>query len=142
MAEYRYKTVAAPRRAKKTRGVRGADALLAHAMGELLSREAADGWEYVRTDSLPVEEGGGFFSRSRTVWRAVIVFRQALAAPQRDAFQQEAPEQAAPRRQAPKATPEFEFRAPSEAREPFMNVAKSSPAAPGYQAPPIGGAER
>lgn len=138
MAEYRYKTVAAPRRAKKTRGVRGADALLAHAMGEIISRESVDGWEYVRTDSLPVEEGGGFFSRPKTTWRAVIVFRQALATPLREVPMPEAPRRTA----ATKATPEFEFRASSETREPFMNVATSTPAAPGYDAPPVGGAER
>lgn len=88
MARYSYKTVAAPRRARKAKGVKGADALLAHAMGELISEEAAGGWEYVRTDSLPVEEGGGLFSRPVTTWRAVMTFRRAEeAAPQREKAQ-------------------------------------------------------
>lgn len=125
MAEFKYKTVAAPRRAKKARGVKGADAQLAHNMGEIISREAADGWEYLRTDSLPVEEGGGMFSRGQVTWRAVLVFRRPVQTQEQAAQAQE-----------------FEPRDPAETREPFMRVATSTPAAPGYQAPPVGGAER
>lgn len=127
MAEYSYKTVAAPRRARKTRGVRGPEALIAHAMAEIIEAEAANGWDYLRTDSLPVEEGGGMFSRAVTRWRAVMVFRR--------------PTDAASRSHAPTAAPEFEPRDPGEPREPFMRVA-AAPASPGPQPPPIGGAKR
>ncbi|QIE54731.1 hypothetical protein G5B40_04305 [Pikeienuella piscinae] len=127
MAEYSYKTVAAPRKPRKTRGVRGAEALIAHAVGEIIQAEAANGWEYLRTDSIPVEEGGGVFSRAVTVWRAVMVFRRAVDAPSRN--------DAA-------AAPEFEPRDPDELREPFMRVATTTPASPGYQPPSIGGAKR
>lgn len=131
MAEYEYKTVAAPRRARKARGVKGPEALLAHAMSEIIAAEAAQGWEYLRADSLPVEEGGGMFSRAATVWRAVLVFRRPAA---------KRAEAAPPAQPAP----EFEFRSPAPQREPFMNVATATPASPGYQAPPppVGGASR
>lgn len=127
MAEYSYKTVAAPRRARKTRGVRGAEALIAHAVGEIIEAEAASGWEYLRTDSLPVEEGGGMLSRAATVWRAVMVFRRPADAPAR---------------KSASGAPEFEPRDPNEQREPFMRVATTTPASSGYQPPPIGGAKR
>ncbi|MFV0474886.1 MAG: DUF4177 domain-containing protein [Pikeienuella sp.] len=133
MAEYEYKTVAAPRRLRKTRGVRGPEALIAHAIGEIISAESASGWEYLRADSLPVEEGGGMFSRAATVWRAVLVFRRPMEK------QQEAPAAAASRA---KPMPEFELRDPNEPREPFMRVAMTTPASPGYQTPPVGGASR
>ncbi|WP_340110491.1 hypothetical protein [Pikeienuella sp. HZG-20] len=127
MASYTYKTVAAPRRVRKARGVKGPDAALARAMDEIIAAEAAAGWEYLRTDALPVEEGGGFFSRATTTWRAVLVFRR----------------EAAPRRApAPDPAPEFEPRDPDAPREPFMRVATTTPASPNYQAPPVGGAKR
>lgn len=125
MAEFKYKTVAAPRRVKKARGVKGAEAQLAHNIGEIIAREAVDGWEYLRADSLPIEEGGGMFSRPHVSWRAVLIFRRQVQASER-------------------ATPaqEHEAHVPPESREPFMRVATSTPAAPGYQPPPVGGAER
>ncbi|MEX2519033.1 MAG: DUF4177 domain-containing protein [Paracoccaceae bacterium] len=133
MTAFSYKTVAAPRRPKKARGVKGPDALLAHAMDELIAAESASGWEYLRTDSLPVEEGGGMFSRPTTIWRALLVFRRPAAG---------RAERAAPPPASP--APEFEPRNPAAPREPFMKVATASPASPSYEAPRpgLGGARR
>ena len=44
MTGYNYKTIAAPRRLKKVKGVKGQDALLAHSVEELIAVEAAQGW--------------------------------------------------------------------------------------------------
>lgn len=133
MTAFAYKTIAAPRRPKKARGVKGPDAQLAHALGELISAESAAGWEYLRTDSLPVEEGGSMFSRPTTTWRAVLVFRRASAG---------RAERAGPPKASP--APEFEPRDPAATREPFMKVATASPASPSYVAPQsgLGGARR
>ena len=79
MTGYSYKTVAAPRRLKKVKGVKGQDALLAHSVEELIAVEAAQGWEYLRADTFPVEEKGGMFSKAVVTERAVLVFRKALA---------------------------------------------------------------
>lgn len=119
MTEYSYKTVAAPRRARKAKGIKGQEALLAHAMGEIITAETAGGWEYIRTDSLPVEEGGGLFSRPVTTWRAILIFRRPVAA-----------------RAAAPASP-----APAP-REPFLRAAAPQDDKPANQPPPVGGARR
>lgn len=75
---YEYKCVGAPEEPKRQRGVRGWSDRAALAMQECISAEAVDGWEYLRMDTLPVEEKDGFFSRARRVQRAVLVFRRRL----------------------------------------------------------------
>ncbi len=79
MTGYTYKTVAAPRRLKKVKGVKGQDALLAHSVEELIAVEAAQGWEYLRADTFPVEEKGGMFSKAVVTERALLVFRKPVA---------------------------------------------------------------
>lgn len=75
---FEYKTVAAPERAKRRRGAKTRTERVAMAVEDLLNEHAVDGWEYLRTDLLPVEERYGFLSRVREVHRAVMVFRRPL----------------------------------------------------------------
>ena len=77
---YEYKCVAAPERAKRKKGARSRTDRVALAMQEIISAEAVDGWEYQRTDLIPIEERSGLFSRAHEVHRAVLVFRRALRA--------------------------------------------------------------
>lgn len=77
--EYEYKCVAAPEKARRRRGARTRTDRVAGAMEDILKTEAVDGWEYQRTDLLPVEEKSGWFGRSHEVHRAVLVFRRAKA---------------------------------------------------------------
>ncbi len=140
MGGWTYKTVPAPTKAPKVRGVGGPEARLAHAMGELIAAEARDGWEYLRADSLPVEEGGGLFSKAKSVWRAVLVFRRPAEGARLVAPAAPAQSQSQSQRPAP--------RDPSEPRDPFMSVGAHSPAAPatreapGRDTPSLGGAKR
>ncbi|MFQ6548403.1 DUF4177 domain-containing protein [Aestuariibius sp. 2305UL40-4] len=76
---YEYRVVPAPRRGLKGKGVKGPEARFAHALETVMNEEAADGWEYVRTDTLPAEERQGLTSRT-TVYQNVLVFRR----PRRD----------------------------------------------------------
>ena len=76
---FEYKTVGAPERAKRKRGLRSRSDRVAAAFEEILQDEAVDGWEYLRTDLLPVIEGAGWFRRGHEVHRAVMVFRRPLA---------------------------------------------------------------
>lgn len=80
---YEYKCVGAPEKAKRRRGARTRTDRVAHAMQELINGEAVDGWEYQRTDLLPVEEKSGLFSRPREAHRAVLVFRRTVGVTQR-----------------------------------------------------------
>lgn len=76
--QYEYKTVGAPEKGKRKRGARNASERVAAAFEEILEREAVDGWEYQRTDLLPVNERNGWFSRVQETHRAVMVFRRLL----------------------------------------------------------------
>lgn len=76
---FEYKCVGAPERPKRLRGTSRSDRV-ALAMQEVINAEAVDGWEYLRTDLVPVEEKPGFFSRTQEVHRAVLIFRRESAA--------------------------------------------------------------
>ena len=90
---FEYKTVGAPERAKRKRGRRSQSDRVAAAFEEILQAEAVDGWEYLRTDLLPVTESAGWFRRGQEVHRAVIVFRRPLdpAKVESDTIQRRAP---------------------------------------------------
>lgn len=151
MSTYDYKTVAAPRKVRKIRGVKGKDAQMAYMIEELIQEEAAAGWDYQRADTFPIEESGGFFSKSRMVQRAVLVFRRPRGAAVQHAAAAMAPVEApistpfspAPAQPAPepRVTPEPRIAAePEPARpvpnEPSFSIAGVAPP----KAPPIGGA--
>lgn len=80
--QFEYKVVPAPTRGKKTRGVKSPADRFANTLSDLMNELAADGWEYLRADTLPSEERAGFTGKS-TVFQNVLVFRReaALAAP-------------------------------------------------------------
>ncbi len=78
MTVYQYKTVAAPRRLKKVKGVKDKDALTAHAICEAIATEAAQGWEYQRADRFQVEEKSGFFSKPVLRESTVLIFRKPV----------------------------------------------------------------
>ncbi|MEM0987919.1 MAG: hypothetical protein AAGK00_03515 [Pseudomonadota bacterium] len=74
---YEYKCVAAPEKARRHKGAKTRTDRVAAAMQELIAEESNGGWEYLRTDLIPVEEKASFFARPREVHRAVLVFRRA-----------------------------------------------------------------
>ncbi|MEM6906019.1 MAG: DUF4177 domain-containing protein [Pseudomonadota bacterium] len=78
---FEYKAVGAPERGRKKKGAKTRSDRAAAAFEELLQANAVDGWEYLRTDLIPVEERPGMFSRVRESHRAVMVFRRALPDP-------------------------------------------------------------
>lgn len=76
MQLYEYKVVSAPTRGEKARGIRTAPDRFAQALSSLMNRMAQDGWEYLRSDTLPAEEREGLLRRI-TVYHNVLVFRRA-----------------------------------------------------------------
>ena len=82
---FEYKCVGGPERPKRLRGTGSRSDRVALAMQEIISAEAVDGWEYLRTDLVPVEEKPGLFSRTQEVHRAVLIFRREGAAAARPA---------------------------------------------------------
>lgn len=78
MQRFEYKVIAAPDRPAKAKGVRGTQARFAHALAEAMNQMAAEGWEYVRAETLPCEERTGLSSKTVN-YQNMLVFRRALA---------------------------------------------------------------
>ena len=89
---YEYKVVPAPTRGLKAKGLKTAEDRFANALQTAMNEQAADGWEYLRTDTLPSEQREGLMSKT-TVYQNMLVFRRAKAVVARPA---PAPQVAAP----------------------------------------------
>jgi hypothetical protein len=125
---FEYKVVPAPTRGKKAKGAKTAADRFAHALGEVMNALAADGWDYLRTDTLPSQERQGLTGRT-TVFQNMLVFRRAIdadaidAAPAEDApniFTDEIAETHAPKLPSADAAqnmPEAPTKAPAIAAE-------------------------
>ena len=74
---YEYKAVPAPARAVKVRGLKTTEARFAHALTLALNEEAYEGWEYLRSESLPCSERRGL-TGTRTTTQTVLIFRRRL----------------------------------------------------------------
>lgn len=77
MPIYEYAVVPAPRQAPRVRGVKGTERRFAHGLTELLNTWAAEGWEFLRAESLPCEERSGLFGKARNQ-QTILVFRRDL----------------------------------------------------------------
>lgn len=78
MSVFEYRIVPAPERARKIKGAKTPEARFSATLEEELNDLAADGWEYLRTETFAVEERAGLASR-KTVERQVMVFRRPIA---------------------------------------------------------------
>ena len=79
MQRYEYKVLPAPTRGEKARGVKTTEDRFALTLAGLMNAQSRDGWEYLRTDTLPSEERVGF-TRRRTVFLNVLIFRRPVEA--------------------------------------------------------------
>lgn len=125
MQSHEYKVVPAPARAERQRGLKTTADRFAQTLAQTMNRLAAEGWEYLRCDTLPCEERVGL-TGSKTVYQTVLVFRRALSAE----VTAPAPAEAAP------ARPPLTALAP-EGQAPRLGP--TGAAAP--PAPPLGPAE-
>jgi hypothetical protein len=126
---FEYKCVGGPERPKRLRGTRSRSERVALAMQEIINIEAVDGWEYQRTDLVPVEEKAGLFSRAHDVHRAVLIFRRERSA----ARPAHAPMQAPAHVESVAASPEPEMARqaePADAREARIPLAAERGAPP------------
>lgn len=81
---YEYKVVPAPTRGLKAKGVKTPEGRFANALEATMNELATDGWEYLRTDTLPSEQRDGLMSKT-TVYQNVMVFRRGTGAPAEEA---------------------------------------------------------
>jgi hypothetical protein len=78
MQRFEYKVIPAPKRGEKARGVKTTEDRFALALTNLMNELGAEGWDYVRADSLPCEERAGF-TGTKTVFQNLLVFRRSVA---------------------------------------------------------------
>ena len=77
MSAYEYRTVALPRTVARQRR-RGAEAeAVAEALGEAIAKEAAEGWEYQRAETLTTPPRRTLFGQHPGAAYVVLVFRRA-----------------------------------------------------------------
>lgn len=77
MLQYEYKTVPAPRKGEKAKGIKASDGRLALALQNVLNEHGAQGWDYLRAETLPLEERTGLTSKTVS-YHTVLVFRRVL----------------------------------------------------------------
>lgn len=77
MLRYEFKVLPAPRRGEKARGVKSTEERFALALTTLMNQMGAEGWDYVRADTLPVDERTGL-TGTKTSFQNMLVFRRAL----------------------------------------------------------------
>ena len=79
MLRYEFKVIPAPRRGEKLRGLKTTEDRFALALTNVMNEQGRDGWEYVRADTLPVDERVGF-TGTKTSFHNMLVFRRMLEA--------------------------------------------------------------
>ncbi|MBL4928619.1 DUF4177 domain-containing protein [Fuscibacter oryzae] len=77
MPRYEYKVIPAPRRGEKARGVKTTEERFALALTGVMNTLGAEGWDYVRADTLPVDERSGL-TGTKTSFQNLLVFRREL----------------------------------------------------------------
>ncbi|MDO5705732.1 MAG: DUF4177 domain-containing protein [Paracoccus sp. (in: a-proteobacteria)] len=78
MKNYEYTVIPAPERGERIKGLKTPGERYAHSLSGEINRMAADGWEYLRVETLPSEERSGLTGR-QTVYLNLLVFRRAVA---------------------------------------------------------------
>lgn len=75
MQRYEYRVVPAPRKGEKARGLKSGEERFAYALTGLMNRMGAEGWEYLRADTLPLDERVGL-TGSKTTYQSLLIFRR------------------------------------------------------------------
>ena len=78
MRKFEYKAIPAPRQGTKVRGVKSTDDRFALSLTDALNEMAADGWEYLRAETLPCDERKGL-TGTQTNYQNILVFRRLEA---------------------------------------------------------------
>ena len=78
MQRYEYKVIPAPKRGEKLRGVKTTEDRFAQTLTQLMNSLGAEGWEYLRADTLPCDERAGL-TGTKTTYQNMLVFRRTLA---------------------------------------------------------------
>lgn len=75
MRKFEYKAVPAPTTGTKAKGVKTTEDRFALSLSDTLNEMAAEGWEYVRAETLPCTERKGLTGTQQT-YQNVLIFRR------------------------------------------------------------------
>lgn len=75
---FEYHLIPAPRRAKRAKGARTPADRYARTLTDMINAEAAAGWEYLRADTLPVDEKKSMLGAPTETFQTVLVFRRTV----------------------------------------------------------------
>lgn len=133
MTRFEYTVIPAPSRGEKIRGAKSPAERFAAALATAINDMAAEGWDYLRAETLPTEERHGLTGRAIT-YHNVLVFRRPLAAatplPQIERSPVEATATATPPEDSPRRPPEADFPARPPLAAPASGPATASAPAP------------
>jgi len=76
MSTFEYKSICAPRRALKIKGVKSADERYAQTLTDAINSQSENGWEYFRAETLPVDEKSGFLGKTTEKYLSLLIFRR------------------------------------------------------------------
>ena len=77
MQAFEYMAVPAPVRGTKAKGLKGTAERFAYSLTEAINEMAAQGWDYVRAETLPCEERKGL-TGTQTSFQNVLIFRRRV----------------------------------------------------------------
>ena len=75
MSKFEYKAVPAPHTGTKAKGVKSTEGRFALSLTDALNEMAAEGWEYVRAETLPCDERKGL-TGSQTSYQNILIFKR------------------------------------------------------------------
>lgn len=78
MQRFEYKVIPAPKRGEKAKGAKSTEDRFAYALTQVMNSLGAEGWEYVRADTLPCDERVGL-TGTKTTFQNMLVFRRAVS---------------------------------------------------------------
>lgn len=123
MSTFEYKVVPAPSKGTKAKGLKTTGERFAQALMDIMNSQGREGWEYIRADTLPVEERSGLTGKS-TTYQNMLVFRRT-----KDSLSPEKPAQitqiAPP--QMPEKTPPLSVDDPSQIADTLTPSPKLDP---------------
>lgn len=76
MSTFEYKSICAPRKALKIKGVKNADERYAQTLTDVINTQSENGWEYFRAESLPVDEKSGVMGKTTEKYLSLLIFRR------------------------------------------------------------------
>lgn len=79
MKRYEYQVIPAPKKGEKAKAAKTTADRFAVALTCAMNKMAADGWEYMRSDTLPCDERVGL-TGTKTQFQNMLVFRREMIA--------------------------------------------------------------